>query len=61
MVLPGLTSPEQVSIEAAIAAGMWSIGIGLGDRFKTANVILPNLINVRWSDLQLKLKAIRAD
>jgi HAD superfamily hydrolase (TIGR01509 family) len=50
-----------VGIEAAIAAGMWTIGLGSSDRFKTANVILPNLIDVRWSDLQLKLKASLAD
>lgn len=50
-----------VGIEAAIAAGMWTIGLGPSDRFKTADVILPNLIDVRWSDLQRKLKASRAD
>jgi len=50
-----------VGVEAAIAAGMMAVGIGPSDRFKTANVILSNLINVRWSDLQLKLKASRAD
>jgi kojibiose phosphorylase len=50
-----------VGIEAAIAAGMWAVGIGSRDRFKTANVILPNLIDVRWSDLQLKLKESLAD
>jgi HAD superfamily hydrolase (TIGR01509 family) len=50
-----------VGIEAAIAAGMWTIGLGSSDRFKTSNVILPNLIDVRWSDLQLKLKASLAD
>jgi beta-phosphoglucomutase len=44
-----------VGIEAAIAAGMWSIGIGSSDRFRTADVILPNLIDVHWSDLQPKL------
>jgi kojibiose phosphorylase len=32
-----------VGVEAAIAAGMWSIGLGSCDRFKTTNVILPNL------------------
>ena len=50
-----------VGVEAAIAAGMWSIGLGSCDRFKTTNVILPNLIDVCWSDLQLKLKASLAD
>jgi beta-phosphoglucomutase len=50
-----------VGIEAAIAAGMWTIGLGSSDRFKTSDVIIPNLIDVHWSDLQLKLKANRAD
>jgi beta-phosphoglucomutase len=50
-----------VGIEAAIAARMRAVGIGPSDRFKTAKVILPNLVNVRWSNLQLKLKASRAD
>jgi beta-phosphoglucomutase len=51
-----------VGIEAAIAAGMRAVGIGPSDRFKTANVILPNLINVRWSNLRLKLRvSVRAD
>ena len=51
----------QIDYVDAIAAGMWAVGIGSLDRFKTANVILPNLIDVHWSDLQLKLKANRAD
>jgi len=51
-----------VGIEAALAGGMWTIGLGSSDRFKTANVIFPNLIDVRWSNLQLKLKAsVRVD
>ena len=50
-----------VGVEAAIASGMWSIGIGSRDRFKTADVILPNLIDVRWSDLQLKSGVSLAD
>jgi len=44
-----------VGIEAAIAGGMWAVGIGPVDRFKTANVILPNLIDVHWRNLQTKL------
>jgi len=47
---------------AAIAAGMWTIGLGSRDRFKTANVNLLNLVYVRWSDLQMQLNAsIRVD
>jgi len=41
-----------VGIEAAIAAGMWSIGIGPQERVGAANIVLPNLIGVHLSDLQ---------
>jgi len=51
-----------VGVEAAIAAAMRAVGIGPCDRFKTANVILPNLTDVRWSNLQGKLNAsVRVD
>ena len=42
-------------IEAAIAAGMWVIGLGPVDRVGAAHVVLPNLIGVHLSDLQAKL------
>lgn len=41
-----------VGIEAAIAAGMWSIGIGPQERVGTANIVLPNLTDIHLSDLQ---------
>jgi hypothetical protein len=49
-----------VGIESAIAAGMWTVGLGPVARFtvcdsnrlKAAHVILPSLMNVRWSNLQ---------
>jgi beta-phosphoglucomutase len=44
-----------VGIEAAIAGGMWAVGIGSPRRFDTANIVLPNLIGVHLSDLQTKL------
>ncbi len=44
-------------IEAAIAAGMWSIGLGSMDRLKNAHIVLPNLIGVHWIDLQPKLSS----
>ena len=44
-----------VGIEAAIAAGMRSIGIGPVTRVGAANIILPNLIGVRAIDLQTQL------
>jgi beta-phosphoglucomutase len=44
-----------VGIEAAIAGGMRSIGIGPATRVGAANIILPNLIGVRAIDLQAQL------
>lgn len=44
-----------VGIAAAIAAGMWAIGIGPGDSVGAANIVLPNLIGVHLSDLQTQL------
>jgi kojibiose phosphorylase len=46
-----------VGIEAAIGAGMWTVGLGPVDRLKAAHVILPSLMNVRWSNLQTQLNA----
>jgi beta-phosphoglucomutase-like phosphatase (HAD superfamily) len=45
-----------VGIEAAIAGGMRSIGIGPATRVGAANIILPNLIGVHSIDLQAQLK-----
>ncbi|CAN1210135.1 Beta-phosphoglucomutase [Tumidithrix helvetica PCC 7403] len=47
-----------VGIESAIAAGMWTVGLGSVDLLKTAHIILPSLMNVRWSDLKAKLNAM---
>ncbi|WP_103670786.1 beta-phosphoglucomutase [Pseudanabaena sp. BC1403] len=45
-----------VGIEAAIAAGMWTIGLGPFERFGGfAHLVLPNLIGVHLSDLQTQL------
>ncbi len=52
-----------VGIEAAIAAGMWTIGLGsaVGEASPvencvgTAHIALPNLMGVHLSDLQIKL------
>ncbi len=44
-----------VGIAAAIAAGMWSIGIGSPSRVGAANIVLPNLMGVHLTDLQTKL------
>jgi beta-phosphoglucomutase len=45
-----------VGIEAAIAGGMRSIGIGPATRVGAANIILPNLVGVHAIDLQAQLK-----
>ena len=46
-----------VGIEAAIAAGMWSIGLGPQERVGAANIVLPNLIGVHLSDLQTQWRS----
>lgn len=42
-------------VEAAKAAGMWTIGLGPADRVGAANVVLPSLEGVSWSNLQARL------
>jgi kojibiose phosphorylase len=42
-------------IEAALAGGMWAIGIGPPERVKKAHIVLPNLAGVTWKDLQSQL------
>jgi beta-phosphoglucomutase-like phosphatase (HAD superfamily) len=45
-----------VGVQAAIAAGMRSIGIGPINRVGAADIVLPNLIGVHLVDLQAQLK-----
>jgi beta-phosphoglucomutase len=45
-----------VGVQAAIAAGMRSIGIGPITRVGAADIVLPNLIGVHLADLQSQLK-----
>jgi kojibiose phosphorylase len=42
-------------IEAAIRAGMRSIGLGPVDRLKEAQLVFPSLDGVRWADILIKL------
>lgn len=42
-------------VEAALAAGMWAVGLGPADRVGAAHVVLPSLEGVHWSDLLAKL------
>jgi kojibiose phosphorylase len=50
-----------VGIAAAIAAGMWTIGIGPATRVGAANIILPNLVGVHSIDLQTQLRQMLGD
>jgi beta-phosphoglucomutase len=50
-----------VGIAAALAAGMWTIGLGSFDRLGAAHIVLPNLMGVHWPDLQTKLCNRRKD
>ncbi len=45
-------------VEAALAAGMWTVGLGPTERVGAAHVVLPDLTGVRWSDLGSELRAI---
>lgn len=45
-------------VEAARRAGMWTVGIGPGDRVGDAHVILPNFEDVTWHDLHSQLLAL---
>ncbi len=42
-------------VEAALAAGMFAVGIGPESRVGAAHVVLPGFSGVRWVDLQAKL------
>ncbi|WP_193198998.1 beta-phosphoglucomutase [Nostoc sp. MG11] len=45
-------------VEAALAAGMWTVGLGPAERVGAAHVVLPNLAGVKWTDLKAKLNSI---
>jgi len=47
-------------IEAALAGGMWAVGLGPVERVGAAHVVFPSLANVHWADLLAKLKAASA-
>ncbi|MGA7936363.1 MAG: beta-phosphoglucomutase, partial [Kovacikia sp.] len=42
-------------IEAALAGGMWTVGLGPDGRVGAAHVVLPSLEGIHWADLQTKL------
>jgi kojibiose phosphorylase len=42
-------------IEAALAAGMWTVGLGPVERVGTAHAVLPSLAGIKWADIKAKL------
>lgn len=47
-------------IEAALAAGMWTVGLGPRERVGAAHVILPNLQGTHWVDIANRLVIAQA-
>jgi beta-phosphoglucomutase len=46
-------------VAAGLAAGMWVLGVGPLDRLSQADLVLPTLAGISWSDLITKLKISR--
>jgi kojibiose phosphorylase len=46
-----------VGIEAALAARMWTVGLGSPALLSDSHVVLPNLAGIHWADLQAKLNS----
>ncbi|AVH74064.1 beta-phosphoglucomutase [Nostoc sp. 'Lobaria pulmonaria (5183) cyanobiont'] len=45
-------------VEAALAAGMWAIGLGPVERVGAAHIVLPSLAGIKWADLREQLSNI---
>ncbi|MEH2419784.1 MAG: beta-phosphoglucomutase [Nostoc sp.] len=45
-------------IDAALAAGMWAVGLGPAERVGAAHIVLPSLAGIKWTDLRAKLSNI---
>jgi kojibiose phosphorylase len=43
-------------VEAALAGGMWAVGIGPEERVSAADVVIPNLAGIHWDALNQHLK-----
>ncbi|MCL4559746.1 MAG: beta-phosphoglucomutase [Chloroflexi bacterium] len=43
-------------VAAALAGGMWAVGLGPGERVGKAHIIIPNLEGVRWTYLVAQFK-----
>ncbi|HUT21488.1 MAG TPA: HAD-IA family hydrolase [Anaerolineae bacterium] len=46
----GLVEDTESGIEAALAGGMWAVGLGPRERVGTAHVVLPGLEGVHWPE-----------
>jgi kojibiose phosphorylase len=42
-------------VEAALAAGMWAVGLGPAERVGAAHVVLPSLEGAHWDDLLARI------
>ncbi len=42
-------------VEAALAAGMWTVGLGPVERVGEAHAVLPSLAGIKWADIKAKL------
>lgn len=47
----------EAGVEAALAAGMWALGLGPVERVGAAHIVLPSLQGVKWEDILGKLHA----
>lgn len=45
-------------VDAALAAGMWAIGLGPVERVGAAHIVLPSLAGANWSDIRAKLDSV---
>ncbi|MEH1859197.1 MAG: beta-phosphoglucomutase [Nostoc sp.] len=45
-------------VEAALAAGMWAVGLGPVERVGAAHIVLPGLAGIKWADLREQLSNI---
>jgi beta-phosphoglucomutase len=48
----------EVGVEAALAAGMWALGLGPVERVGAAHVVLSSLEGVRWADVLVQLAQV---
>ncbi len=45
-------------VEAALAGGMWAVGLGPAERVGAAHIVFPSLEGVKWADLRAKFSNI---